>query len=502
MVVDEGVRLTYAELHEHVERLVGNIRASGLARGDRVAIALDNRWEFVVALLGVIRAGLIAVPLNVRLTAPELTQILDDCGAHVLIAESRVVSTLANCDLPAGFAAHVVGSDRPGGSERIEVNDFANLLRPVGVPSEPSSAGEATHEEDVAIILYTSGTTGVPKGAMLTHFNVVHSCMHYALGFELGERERSLLVVPASHVTGVVAIIGTMIYTGGTVLMMRRFDARGFLALAAAERMTHTVMVPAMYNLCLMRADFGEYDLDAWRVGAYGGAPMPEATIAQLAQKLPALQLTNAYGATETTSPATLMPLGQAQAYGDSVGRAVQCATLRVVDEQGADVPDGQPGEIWIAGPMVVPGYWNDPPAGRGAFVDGYWRSGDVGSLDAGGYLRVFDRIKDMINRGGYKIYSVEVENVLKFHRDVADVAVVACPDPVLGEKVRAIVQLTQASAARRGGDAPCADMLKAFCGERLADYKVPEFIDFTDEPLPRNAAGKLLKREIRSDLV
>ncbi|MGI9332778.1 MAG: class I adenylate-forming enzyme family protein [Gammaproteobacteria bacterium] len=499
-IVDGDVRLSYAELDEHVQRVAANLRASPLQAGDRIAIVLDNRWQFVVALLASIRAGLIAVPLNVRLAAPELNRILKDCGARVVIAEARIIVSLGQGDdVPAPLTAYVVEQapeqSRTIDGGRIEIAGFARLL---ASPVQALAASEV-HEEDIAIILYTSGTTGQPKGAMLTHFNVVHSCLHYTNCFELGERERSVLVVPASHVTGVVAIISSMVYTGGAVLLMRRFDAHEFLAVAARECMTHTVMVPAMYNLCLMRADFERHDLGSWRVGAYGGAPMPEATIAALTQKLPHLQLANAYGATETTSPATLMPLGQTGSHGDSVGRAVPCGELRVVDEQGANVPAGHTGEIWIAGPMVVPGYWNDPPGARGAFVDGYWRSGDVGAVDADGYLRVFDRIKDMINRGGYKVYSVEVENVLKFHPAVADVAVVAKPDPVLGEKVRAIVQLTQETAQRREDEGAVADLLRAFCRERLADYKVPEFISFSREALPRNAAGKLLKRELRS---
>jgi len=254
--------------------------------------------------------------------------------------------------------------------------------------------------------------------------------------------------------------------------------------------MTCTLMVPAMYNLCLLEADFDMHDLSSWRLGGYGGAPMPPPTIERLAQKLPGLALMNAYGATETTSPATLMPPYLTHEHGDSVGPAVACGELRVVDDDGAAVAPGDSGEVWIGGPMVVPGYWHNPEATAREFSQGFWHSGDVGSLDANGFLRVFDRKKDMINRGGYKVYGVEVEAVLAAHPAVVEAAVIGAPCPVLGERVHAFVTLREPSAS--------ADALRAFCAAHLADYKVPESFTLQDEPLPRNANGKALKRVLR----
>jgi long-chain acyl-CoA synthetase len=216
---------------------------------------------------------------------------------------------------------------------------------------------------------------------------------------------------------------------------------------------------------------------------------MAPATIARFAEKLPGLDLMNAYGATETTSPVTLMPPSETAARADSVGCAVPCADILVMDEAGRELPDGEAGELWLGGPMVVPGYWNDPAATAANFAGGYWRSGDIGSKDADGYVRVFDREKDMINRGGYKIYSVEVENALMSFPGVVEAAVVAEPCPVLGERVHAFVV---ASASVEPAD------LKRHCAGLLADYKVPETITLSAEPLPRNANGKLLKRSLR----
>jgi acyl-CoA synthetase (AMP-forming)/AMP-acid ligase II len=271
---------------------------------------------------------------------------------------------------------------------------------------------------------------------------------------------------------------------------MREFRGHDFMALAARERMTHTLVVPAIYNLLLRHREFERYDLSSWRVGGFGGAPMPEGTIRMLAEELPGLTLANAYGATETTSPTTIMPLGLQAANLDSVGIVVPCGDVRVMDDDGREVPRGEEGELWIGGPMVVPGYWDNPEATAREFVGGYWKSGDLGSIDADGFVRILDRKKDMVNRGGYKIYGAEVESVLSLHPAVLESAIVARPDPVLGEKVEAFVVLREPGAT--------ADELRAHCARQLADYKVPDFVTFRDAPLPRNANGKVLKRALR----
>jgi len=309
----------------------------------------------------------------------------------------------------------------------------------------------------------------------------------------LTAQDRALVAVPMSHVTGVIALIAAMVRAAAALIVMREFKAADFLALAARERMTHSLMVPAMYNLCLLDPAFERGDYSAWRVGGYGGAPMAPATIARFADKLPNLNLMNAYGATETTSPVTMMPPSETARRSDSVGCALPCADILVMDDDGHEVPAGQDGEVWLGGPMVVKGYWDDPAATAENIVGGYWRSGDIGSKDTQGYVRVFDRKKDMINRGGYKIYSVEVENALMSFEGVVEAAVVARPCPVLGERVHAFV------VARP--DVQQAD-LKRHCAKLLADYKVPEGITLRAEPLPRNANGKLLKRELRNAVI
>lgn len=474
-VVEGATRTSYLALDARVGRIAGNLARLGVAKGDRVAIMLGNRLAFVEALLAVLRIGGIVVPMSIRQRAPETAYIVAHAGAKVLIHESDLAA-----EIPALSAMPTVG------------HVFDELL--TGLDAPASAPVVEIDEDETACILYTSGTTGRPKGAMLTHFGIIQSCLHFEACMDLRRGvEVSILAVPASHVTGLVAIILTMIRTAGAVVLMAAFKARAFLELASRSRVTTTVMVPAMYNLALLDPEFRRFDLSAWRVGGYGGAPMPEATIARLAQALPGLALMNSYGSTEVTSPAAIMPIGEGARRADSVGKTVPNGDIRIMDPSGREVSPGMPGEIWIGGPMVVPGYWDNPAANAQGFVGGYWKSGDLGSLDAEGYVRVFDRIKDMINRGGYKIYSAEVENALAHHADVVECAVVGYPDPVLGERVAAFVVPSRPGVL--------ADELRAYLGARLSDYKVPERILFLDGGLPRNPNGKILKTALRERL-
>ncbi|MBT3790066.1 MAG: acyl--CoA ligase [Alphaproteobacteria bacterium] len=480
-IVDGDRRMSYAALDEAVNKVAANLRNLGLEQGDRLALLLANRAEFVIVAQAAARLGVITVPVNIREQTPELEYILNHCGAKVLVHEADLEPRLPNADALTSLQHRF-----SIGGETSLARPFAELMTSVDVPVPEIEF----NEEDTAVILYTSGTTGRPKGAMLTHVNIVHSVMHFDTCFELGEKERSLLAVPASHVTGLVAIIHTMLGLGGCIVMMRAFDAKEFLALAAAEKVTALIMVPAMYNLCLLRADFANYDLSAWRIGGFGGAPMPEDTIHRLAEAVPGLVLTNTYGATETTSPTALMPPGHGPEHPDSVGQVVPCGYVLVMDDNGVPVAPGKPGEIWIGGPMVVPGYWQNEEATAREFSGGYWKSGDIGSLDTRGYLRIFDRKKDMINRGGYNIYSAEIENALSLHEGVVESAVIGVADPVLGEKTHVHVCVRD--------DALREEDVKAWCGERLADYKIPDFVTLSGEPLPRNANGKIVKRALR----
>jgi len=483
----EGQRWSYEQCHQIVAGMACGFAAQGLKKGERVILFVDNRPEFLWVLLALQALACIVVPVGVREQRPGLAYIARQSGACAIVVDADLVDRIPDeHETPELRLRVVVGSGAGIPSTCIALNSIQDCLNS---PPEPAKVDET----DIAFILYTSGTTGNPKGAMLTHLNVVHSALHYQACMRLQATDRSALAVPASHVTGLIAIIATMLHVGGAIAVVPTFKAERFIQLMASERITHTLMVPAMYTLCLMQPGFAHADLSAWRIGGYGGAPMPVATIDALTERLPGLVLINAYGATETTSPVTMMPMGLTRAHADSVGVALPAADVRVMDDEGHELPAGETGELWIGGPMVVPGYWNNPEATAASFTAGYWHSGDMGSMDAQGYVRVLDRKKDMLNRGGYKVYSVEVENALMAWPGMAEAAVVARPCPVLGERVHAFVYAP--------GQAPDNAALRAHCAQLLADYKVPETLTWCEAPLPRNANGKLMKRVLRTQL-
>src|SRR4030081_1652979 len=472
-------RMTWREVARQSAQMSAGLRKLGVQSGDRIALLLGNRIEFVLAMFGAAHLGAATVLLSTRQQKPEIAYVLADCGAKLLLHESALADRLPD------------GRDVPDLLHRIEVDDDARASKfPALVGNDPISEPADVGEEDTAMILYTSGTTGRPKGAMLAHCNIVHSAMIFAACMELTAGDRSIAVVPLAHVTGVVANIATMVRCAGALIIVAEFKAAYYLAVASRERVTQTVMVPAMYNLCLLQADFDCYDLSAWRIGGYGGAPMPIATIEKLAAKIPGLRQINAYGSTETTSPSTIMPPELTAAHLDSVALPCPGAHIIVVDADGRELRRGEIGEIWIHSGSVIKGYWNNPKATAESFTGGFWHSGDLGSIDAENFVRVFDRQKDMINRGGLKIYSAEVESVLAGHPGVVESAIIAKPCPVLGERVHAVI-------VTRTGDVS-EHALRAWCAERLSDYKVPETMALTAEPLPRNANGKVMKRQLR----
>jgi long-chain acyl-CoA synthetase len=473
-LVSGALRLSWRGLGARSGAAAGRLQREGIAQGDRVAILLANGAPFIVALLAVLQMGGVVVPVNIREQRGEIAHILNDSGAAAVLYGPEIEAQL------------------PGPTECPGVRLWADQAGPLFSDEVGQVARVDVGEDDLAFIFYTSGTTGRPKGVMLTHANIVHSAMNYAECLGLSPEDRMLVAVPMSHVTGMTGMVAAAIRARATLVVMESFNVADSVALAAAERISHTILVPAMYNLILLRADLASVDLSAWRVGGYGGAPMPSATIERLAEALPALGLWNLYGATETASPAAMLPPRFALSHRDSVGLPSPGATLVIMGEGGREVPIGEVGEIWIGGPTVARGYWNNPDATRQGFAAGFWKSGDIGSVDAEGFVRVLDRAKDLINRGGYKIFSAEVEAVLVGHHAVIEAAIVPKYCPVLGERVHAFVTVRETI--------DIAADLDAFVAGHLADYKRPESWTIRTTPLPRNANGKILKRALREE--
>jgi long-chain acyl-CoA synthetase len=485
-IVDGARRLTWGELHDRVRRLAAGLARLGVLPGDRVATLLPNGTPFCLAVLAALELGALAVPLSSKLRREELRVLLEDSTPRALVVDPAFYEEVA--PLRAGLppAHHVlVGGNRAPGT--VLLDDLLTGASRLG-PLRPT----AFDADAPAMLLYTSGTTGRPKGAILSHLNVVHSCVTFERLYGLHDGERSLVVVPLVHVTGLVAQLWAMIAVTGTTVLLPRFDAGEALRLLAAEEITHLVGAPTVYVMLMARPDHRALPLPRLRVLGYGGAPIATDTVRRLREWLPGARLHNTYGLTETASPATCLSDADALARIDTVGRPVPVGECRTVDPaSGREARAGEVGELWIRGPMVVAGYWRNPAATAAAIVDGGWlRTGDLATIDAEGYVAIRDRIKDMVNRGGEKVYCVEVEEVLCAHPGVLEAAVVGLPDPVYGEKVKACL------VARPGARLE-ADDVRTWARERLARFKVPEVVEVLDA-LPRNPNGKVMKALLR----
>jgi len=513
----------------------------GIRPGDRVAIAMRNFPEWAMAFWGAAAAGAVVVPLNAWWTAPELAYGLEDSGCRVAFFDleraERLADQVHGLDLqalvvragPAELPAVAAPTER---LEDVLAAALAGLAAAEATDSDSApdtGSGSATGSgsgpasllpeaavgpEDDATIFYTSGTTGRPKGAVGTHRNICTNLMSLmfsnarsalrsgrAAGSPAGttnERVHNayLLSVPFFHATGCHSVLVANTAAGGKLVMMYRWDPERALELIERERITTFGGVPSMVMGVLDSPNFDSRDTSSVRSVAYGGAPAPPELVKRIKAHFPGGQPSNGYGLTETSSVTTMNSGDDYVRKPQSVGPPVPVCEVKVVDESGAEAPPGETGELWIKGPNVVRGYWNKPEASAEAFSDGWLHSGDIARIDDEGFVYIVDRAKDMVIRGGENVYCVEVEAALYEHPSVADCAVIGIPHAVLGEEVGAVVRL-------RAGSAPVdEDGLRAHVAERLAAFKVPTRIWFRTEELPRNPAGKILKRELRQELV
>lgn len=478
---DGETGLTYAELAAAALAVGGDLAAAGVAPGERVGLLLPNVLEFPVAYYGALAAGTVVVPLNTRLTPRELEYIVRDAGLAALVADPAFWTTVeAIRPALSGLKRLLVRGDAaPPGAV-----PFARARRaaPLSAPREPAAG-------DLAQILYTSGTTGLPKGAMMTHANVgfnARSCEH-AIGYR--ESDVTLVAVPLFHVTGLNTQLVAVHAVGGTVTLLAEYRSDRFLARLEADRVTAAVAVPTIFTLLLINPALPRTDLSSLRLVAYGGAPVAPDTVRQLADALGVEQF-NLYGLTETSSLTTVLPSADAFRKLGSVGKPVPGVRVKIVDDAGRSLPLGESAELAVYGPNVVAGYFGKPEATAASIRDGWLFTGDVARLDAEGYVFVVDRKKDMINRGGEKVFCIEVEAVLNAHPAVLESAVVAHPDPIFGEVVKAVCVL-------RPGKEATPEAITGFCRERLAEFKVPRIVRFVPE-LPRNPGGKVIKPRLR----
>lgn len=478
-----GNTMTWADLRRRVAALAGALSGRGVGFGDRVMILMLNRTEFVESVLAANMIGAIAVPLNFRLTPTEIAVLVEDCVAHVMLTEAALAPVAIGVRNIQPLLSVIVVA---GGSSQDSVFGYEDLLNEAGDVHEPVDIPN----DSPALIMYTSGTTGRPKGAVLTHANLTGQAMTalYTSGANINS-DVGFVGVPLFHIAGIGNMLTGLLLGLPTVIYpLGAFDPGQLLDVLEAEKVTGIFLVPAQWQAVCTEQQARPRDLRL-RVLSWGAAPAPDALLRQMSATFPETRILAAFGQTEM-SPVTCMLLGEdAIAKRGSVGRVIPTVAARVVDQNMNDVPVGEVGEIVYRAPTLMSCYWNNPEATAEAFAGGWFHSGDLVRMDSDGYVWVVDRKKDMIISGGENIYCAELENVLASHPDIAEVAVIGRADEKWGEVPIAVAAVTN--------DDLRIEDLGEFLTDRLARYKHPKALEIVDA-LPRNPAGKVLKTELR----
>ena len=483
LVSSQG-RRTYRELDDLVSQAANALLEAGAEKGQRLALMSPNTEGFVITFYAAMRLGLIVVPVNPRMAAPEVSYLLDDSEAHCFIFDSSLSEVaLQACDEAAQRPGIVLAADR---------TDDHDSLAARAAMATTEHPGIEVAEDDDAEILYTSGTTGRPKGVLLDQHRVVWVGATMNMGVGMRDGESMLHVAPLYHSAELNLFLNGGMIVGAKHVLLPEFDPATVLQTMESERITAFFGVPTMYQFMLAHPDFGNRDLSSWRIGMFGAAPMPPAVIEKLVAAAPDVDLYNLCGPTEAG------PGGMALGPDDMLRRpgangwAFLNTEARVVDEAGGDVEPGQTGEVILRGEGMMKRYWNKPEATAETIRDGWLYTGDVARIDADGCMTLVDRKKDMIITGGMNVYSVEVENALASHPDVLDCAVVGMPHPQYGESIVAVV-------SPRDGTEPTLEAVREHVQTQIADYKAPHRLVL--DVVPRNPSGKIVKHKLRTQL-
>jgi long-chain acyl-CoA synthetase len=462
----DGQLLTVRELHTRVEGIARTLTSQGFGVGDRLALLLPNGPDYVELVYACSMLGVIAVPLNTRLSTKEIDGVLEDARPHGIVRHS----SLAVPDAQLGWQ---------------QVIDQAPL------PISSGPAPKVFYDPDaVQGLIYTSGTTGQPKGVMVTHANILADIHNFNYWMRYTEGGIYLHAAPIFHIADFPSIFAAPAF-GATQITIPKFSAQTFCETVARERATHTVLVPTMINLITQFPDAKKYDLSSLQVLAYGGSPMAPELVHRIRELLPKVKLIQVYGLSETGFLTGLQDQEHTDDRLMSCGRPCPGVDLQVTDTQGKQVDPGQPGELIVRGANVMKGYWNNQEETAKAFRDGFFRTGDIGRQDTAGYLYILDRLKDMIVTGGENVYSGEVEAAIYAHPAVREVAVFGVPEAQWGELVMACVVLKPDATLT-------ADELIAFCRRSIASYKLPRRVEFSETDLPKSSSGKVLKKTLR----
>lgn len=480
----EETTWTYADLQARVARLAAVLRSHGIGPGDRVGTLAGNHPDILATMFAVSTLGAVLVPLNLRLAPQELGYIATDAELSLIIADATGAALIA----PVRDRLAVPTWLRTGGAADGWIDlDAAIADASETVPIEPGAA------EALAAIVYTSGTTGRPKGAMLTSGNIWSNDLNWMLSSDIGRGDVALIQAPLFHVGGLFVLTTTTLLAGGHLVLLAGFDADAALSAIERHKVTATFGVPAMMLFMSQHTRFADADLSSLRLYIAGGAPVPEPLLRTYAER--GIPVSQCYGLSEATSAFVFLETARAFEKLGSAGRPGMLAEMKLIDDHGiAIAAPGVKGEICARGGNVSPGYWRDPEASAKAIdADGWLRTGDVGMVDSDGFLTICDRVKDMIISGGENVYTAEVESVLFDHPAIANVAVIGRPDERWGERVVAVAVL-------HPGETLTLDDLQAFCADRLARYKLPRELHLRDA-LPLNGSGKVLKQTLRGEL-
>lgn len=479
-----AARWTYAELDAEVNQTAHALAAAGLSKGERLALMSPNTEGFVLTFYAAMRLGAIVVPVNPRMAAPEATYLLEDSGASAFVFDPALARTAEQ--------AHAAAVEPPSiflASRRSEKHSDL----PTQAAQQPGEdPGVAVTEDDDAEILYTSGTTGRPKGVLLDQHRVVWDGVNINLAVGIGDGERMLHVAPLYHSAELNLFLNGGMLVAAAHVLQPAFEPAAVLQTMEAEHITAYFGVPTMYQFLLDHPDFARRDLSSWRIGMFGAAPMPPATIERLVEAAPGVRLYNLCGPTEAGPGGICLGPDDMLRRPSANGWAIVNTEARVVDEDGHDVPAGNTGEVVLRGETIMKRYWNKPEATAETLRDGWLHTGDLARIDSDGCITLVDRMKDMIITSGMNVYSVEVENAIAAHPDVADCAVVGTPHPTYGESIVAVV------TPREGADITL-EALREHASTRIADYKAPHRLII--DTVPRNPSGKIVKHELRSRL-
>ena len=499
-IVYEDERLSFNDFFARVDALGDAlVNRYGITKGDRVAVGMRNYPEWVMSMLAIISVGAVSVSLNAFWVEDELDYALADCGASLLIADVERIARSINPCRRLGIRMLEVRAATPSADDVEQWND-------VVVPG-PSMPAVDVGSNDDATILYTSGTTGRPKGAVSTNGAIVSSVMAFGSRatmdtVRVGDPPAAdppepplpttfILIVPLFHVTGCVPVLLSCVVTRSKLVMMYRWNAEKALELIERERVTNFVGVPTQSWDLVNSPRFNEFDTSSLRAVGGGGAPAPTALVERVAGSVKRGGPTLGYGMTETNAYGPNNTGADYLTHPTSTGRVMPIMRIEVRDPERRQVPTSQRGEIWFNGPMLIRGYWNKPEATAETIVDGWLRSGDIGRVDEDGFYYIEDRLKDMILRGGENVYCAEVESAIYEHPAIHEAAVFGVPDERLGEEVAVVVHLVD-------GATLTADELRAFLSKKIAAFMIPSRVLISPDSLPRNPAGKFLKRELR----